>query len=235
LSTGEGCDDPSTPRRGGSRGARGDGRASGGCVRASRGLHGVRARGGADRRALHRLGRRQRWLRDRGLGEGIRARRGRAGEHVGRGRPPAGLLQAGRARGAAQPRDERRDRGAQGLRVHRQPHGRRPRGPAAGRADGGRRRAAEQPAAGGRAARSARRRVHARAARVAREGPADRAQHQLRRRPRPAPLHGAVDQQHPLLRHQGPQRRTASAAARVQGRYARVLPLGGPEGRRAGP
>ena len=44
-------------------------------------------------------------------------------------------------------------------------------------------------------------RVDARAAHLAVAGRPDRAQHELRRRPDAAPLHAAVDQQHPLLRH----------------------------------
>ena len=126
-----------------------------------------------------------------------------------RRRPAQGLVPAGRPRAAAQPRHERRDRRARRLRVHRQPHRRRPRRPAAGRADGGRRLQAAEPTLLGRAVRRQAGRVHARAARVALEGHADRAQHQLRRRADAAPLHGAVDQQHPLLRHR--RARTPSA------------------------
>ena len=47
-------------------------------------------------------------------------------------------------------------------------------------------------------------RVDARAARLAVAGRADRAQHELRRRRPAPPLHAAVDQQHPLLRHRRP-------------------------------
>ena len=86
----------------------------------------------------------------------------------------------------------------------------------------------------GHAVRREGRRVDARAARLAVAGRPDRAQHELRRRPDTAPLHAAVDQQHPLLRHRGPEREAPAAAQPVRRRHARVLPVGGPEGSRAG-
>ena len=115
------------------------------------------------------------------------------------------------------------------LRVHRQPDRRRPSGPAAGRHHGGRHLTPVPPEAAGTPVRRQAGRVVARAARLEIAGRPDRPEHQLRRRTDAASLHAAVDQQPPLLRHLRTERDQAEAPERVQGRHARVLPVGGPE------
>ena len=102
-------------------------------------------------------------------------------------RPP----QAGRPQRADEPGHERGDRAQRRLRVHRQPHRRRPRGAAAGRHPRRRHQAPVASARGRRPVRRQARRVLARAARVALAGDPHRAQHELRRRAEPAPLHAS--------------------------------------------
>ena len=148
-------------------------------------------------------------------------------------REPAtpGLVHAGRARAAARPRDERRDRRPQALRVRRQPHRRQEQQRQPRRRDDRRRAGPGAPVhhqGDGPAVRGAAGRVLARAAGVALAERPDRPAHQLRRQRR-APVLDRQPQQHALLRHLGRQGRQPGAAVPEHARHARVLHLGGPE------